>query len=49
MEKIEKGFLFDFKSWYFIEDFLFGLLIIKLIVDVLNICILNIDKILLWG
>ncbi|KAB3628790.1 NAD/NADP octopine/nopaline dehydrogenase, partial [Phocaeicola vulgatus] len=49
MEKTEKGFLPDFKSRYFTEDFPFGLLIIKSIADVLNICTPNIDKILLWG
>lgn len=49
MEKTEKGFLPDFKSRYFTEDFPFGLLIIKSIAEVLNICTPNIDKILLWG
>ncbi|MCS3234927.1 NAD/NADP octopine/nopaline dehydrogenase family protein [Phocaeicola vulgatus] len=48
-KKQKKGFLPDFKSRYFTEDFPFGLLIIKSIAEVLNICTPNIDKILLWG
>lgn len=49
MKKIANGYIPDFENRYFLEDFPFGLLIIKSIGNILNINTPNIDIILKWG
>lgn len=49
MIKTPLGYIPDFNNRYFLEDFPFGLLIIKSIGEILNINTPNIDKILIWG
>lgn len=49
MKEIKGGYVPDFTSRYFTEDFPFGILIIKSIAEILHIDTPHIDKILLWG
>jgi hypothetical protein len=49
MKKTSSGYIPDFSNRYFLEDFPFGLLIIKSIGEILNIQTPNIDEILKWG
>lgn len=49
MIKTPSGYIPDFSNRYFLEDFPFGLLIIKSIGEILNINTPNIDEILKWG
>lgn len=49
MTKISSGYIPDFNNRYFLEDFPFGLLIIKSIGEILNVKTPNIDKVLKWG
>lgn len=48
MLKIEEGYIPDFKSRYFMEDFPFGLCIIKSFSEIVGVEIPLIDKILMW-
>lgn len=48
MLEIDKGYIPDFFSRYFLEDFPFGLCIIKGFSDIVGIDTPNIDKILRW-
>lgn len=48
MIKTEYGYIPDFKSRYFLEDFAYGLCIIKGFADVLNMNTPNIDKVINW-
>lgn len=49
MKETDGGYVPDFGSRYFTEDFPFGLLIIKSMAEILSIKTPHIDKILLWG
>lgn len=49
MKKVTYGYIPDFENRYFMEDFPFGLLIIKSIGEILNVHTPNIDEILIWG
>lgn len=49
MIKTESGYLPDFSSRYFSEDFPFGLQLIKNLAVENNICVQQIDKVLEWG
>lgn len=49
MKKSEQGYLPDFGNRYFLEDFPFGLLIVKSIAEILQIATPHLDAVLLWG
>lgn len=49
MKETESGYVPDFASRYFTEDFPFGILIIKSMAEILHIDTPHIDKVLLWG
>lgn len=49
MKEITGGYVPDFASRYFTEDFPFGILIIKSIAEILHVDTPHIDKVLLWG
>lgn len=49
MKNVGEGFVPDFGSRYFTEDFPFGLLIVKSIAEILSVRTPNIDKVLSWG
>lgn len=49
MKLVENGFIPDFDSRYFQEDFPYGLVIIKSLTEICNISTPNIDKVLKWG
>lgn len=49
MKEIKGGYVPDFESRYFTEDFPFGILIIKSIAEILHIDTSHIDQVLLWG
>lgn len=48
MIQTEKGYIPDFKSRYFLEDFPYGLCIIKGFCDVIKLDTPNIDRVLMW-
>lgn len=48
MEKTDFGFMPDFKSRYFTEDFQYGLNIIKSFCEIVNLATPNIDVVLNW-
>ncbi|WP_392486352.1 NAD/NADP octopine/nopaline dehydrogenase family protein [Haloimpatiens sp. FM7315] len=48
MKKTKDGYIPDFKSRYFLEDFPYGLCIIKGFCDILGLDTPNIDKVLKW-
>lgn len=49
MKSVENGFIPDFESRYFQEDFPYGLVIIKSLTEIYNMNTPNIDKVLEWG
>ena len=49
MQKIESGWIPDFKSRYFTEDFPYGLMYIKKLAEKCNVPTPNIDKVYNWG
>ena len=49
MKRVEEGWIPDFESRYFTEDFPFGLQYIKSIAEQNDVLTPTIDKVLAWG
>lgn len=49
MKQVHNGYIPDFENRYYTEDFLYGLLLIKLLAQQLLVHTPNIDKVLNWG
>lgn len=49
MKQIQNGYIPDFENRYYTEDFLYGILLIKLVAQQLAVLTPEIDRVLYWG